>query len=208
MTNEFYKVPNWLYEAFPYGYFIAGILVLINFTNLWGIVSGLLLISAGVLVVAMRLNYRKTKKAEGTNASAFQIGTDDGGVLKLVWEKKYESGNPGIDEQHQKLFKLGNLLLNAILSGWPRANIVELMDKLIHETEHHFRSEEKLLESWDYLEVDKHKQIHQALLDDARALRDEVEEGTMTYASVLHFFVNDLIIQHIIQEDKRYFFLV
>lgn len=208
MTNEFYKVPNWLYEAFPYGYFVAGILVLINFNNAWGIVSGLMLISAGVLVVAMRINYRKVKKDDVKGSSSFQIGTEDGGVLKLVWDKKYESGNPGIDQQHQKLFKLGNLLLNAILSGWPRSNIVELMDKLIDETANHFKSEEMLLESWDYLELDKHKQIHQALLDDARSLRDEVEEGTMTYASVLHFFVNDLIIQHIIQEDKRYFFLV
>ena len=208
MANEFHKVPNFLYEAFPYGYFVAGILVLINFSNPWGIASGLLLISAGALVLAMRVNYRKSKKNEGLDAASLQIGTADGGVLKLVWDRKYESGNQGIDEQHKKLFKLGNLLLHAILTGWPRANIIELMDKLISEVEHHFASEEALLESWDYLEIDKHKRIHQALLDDAKALRDEVDEGTMTYASVIHFFVNDLIVQHIIQEDKRYFFLV
>ena len=91
----------------------------------------------------MRVNYRKSKKNEGLDAASLQIGTADGGVLKLVWDRKYESGNQGIDEQHKKLFKLGNLLLHAILTGWPRANIIELMDKLISEVEHHFASEDR-----------------------------------------------------------------
>ena len=76
---------------------------------------------------------------------------------------------------------------------------------LIEDTKHHFSSEEALLESWDYLEIEKHKEIHHNLLDDAYALREEIEKGHLSYRDVMNFFLNDLVIHHIVEEDRKYF---
>ena len=57
------KLPTWLYESLPYIYAAAGVVALWRLDDVIGEISGLLLISAGLVVANMRHEYRKILKA-------------------------------------------------------------------------------------------------------------------------------------------------
>jgi hypothetical protein len=57
------KLPTWLYESLPYIYAGAGAVALWRLDDVIGEISGLLLISAGLVVANMRHEYRKILKA-------------------------------------------------------------------------------------------------------------------------------------------------
>jgi hypothetical protein len=56
--------PEWLYEALPYVYGVAGIVTIANQGNVLSMVSGGLLVSAGVSTWWLRRSYRQEKKRE------------------------------------------------------------------------------------------------------------------------------------------------
>ena len=100
-----YKLPSWLYEALPYVYLASGILVMFVLDNNWGVFSGVVLVLAGATVSIMRLIYRRGPNGEGLSNRGnkiLEIETLESGSLQLVWNKKYESGNSGIDAQHME----------------------------------------------------------------------------------------------------------
>lgn len=55
-------LPNWIYEPLPYLYTGAGFIALLNLDTLVGKISGILLISAGVVVGYQRYEYRSFHK--------------------------------------------------------------------------------------------------------------------------------------------------
>lgn len=55
-------LPDWLYEPLPYIYALVGILTAYNLDMLLGRISGLLLISAGVIVWHLRFQHRREMK--------------------------------------------------------------------------------------------------------------------------------------------------
>jgi hypothetical protein len=55
----FKNIPDWLYEPLPYIYALAGIASIIMLDVTFGKISGVLLISAGVVIWNLRYTYRK-----------------------------------------------------------------------------------------------------------------------------------------------------
>ena len=55
----FKNVPDWLYEPLPYLYALAGIFSIITLDAVIGKISGVLLISAGVVIWHLRYTYRR-----------------------------------------------------------------------------------------------------------------------------------------------------
>ena len=62
---DFHK-PEWLYEALPYAYVMVGIATIANLGNTLSMVSGGLLISAGVFIWWMRRIHRQNQKRRET----------------------------------------------------------------------------------------------------------------------------------------------
>ena len=56
--------PEWLYEALPYVYGVAGIATIASQGNLLSIASGVLLVSAGVSIWWLRRSYRLEHKRD------------------------------------------------------------------------------------------------------------------------------------------------
>jgi hypothetical protein len=55
-------LPSWVYEPLPYVYGIAGVLSAYNLDSLMGRISGILLITAGIVVGYQRYEYRRFRK--------------------------------------------------------------------------------------------------------------------------------------------------
>lgn len=58
---DFHK-PDWLYEALPYVYVIAGIATIVSMDNALSKGSGVLLVSAGICIWWMRRSSRQNQK--------------------------------------------------------------------------------------------------------------------------------------------------
>jgi len=55
-------LPNWIYEPLPYLYAGAGVVAIMNLDTVIGRISGILLITAGLVVGYQRYEYRSFQK--------------------------------------------------------------------------------------------------------------------------------------------------
>jgi hypothetical protein len=56
------NIPDWLYEPLPYLYVLMGLIATIVLESLIGKISGVLLISAGLVIWNLRFTYRRRKR--------------------------------------------------------------------------------------------------------------------------------------------------
>lgn len=70
------------------------------------------------------------------------------------------------------------------------------------------KSEEELLETWNHPLTKEHKLAHQNLLTQANDMQEKLEEQTLSYQDVIDFYVNHLVLNHIIEKDKKFFFQI
>ena len=73
---DFHK-PHWLYEALPYVYVASGIATIVNLGSALSVLSGGLLISAGVFIGWMRRGYRLGQKRRATDRRAVERRATD-----------------------------------------------------------------------------------------------------------------------------------
>lgn len=130
------------------------------------------------------------------------------GFLELVWRKEYECGHPTVDVQHRHLFKLGNSLLDAVLTHQPKPDIERALDAFIDDVANHFMSEEQALEEEHIGVAESHREKHRQLLEKAEILRANFGEGAAGASEVLSFVVYDIIDGHISNEDGSWFALL
>jgi hypothetical protein len=69
--------PEWLYEALPYLYVLAGVVTITNLGNTLSLFSGGLLISAGVFIWWMRRSARQNQRRKADDRRAANRKTAD-----------------------------------------------------------------------------------------------------------------------------------
>lgn len=119
----------------------------------------------------------------------------------MEWKDEYKLGIPIIDEQHKKLFEISENLTYI-------HEINELKEIFLFLDEYlnfHFKTEEKLMEKYNYPYLEEHKKIHNELKE---KIEGYIELYFMGNSSVLDD-LEELIIQwietHILGEDKKYY---
>lgn len=125
--------------------------------------------------------------------------------VQLVWHTAYESGNSLIDTQHRTLFEQANTLFQAVLENSPKARIRSLVDSLILAIEQHFKDEESIFQHAEYSGWQYHQTIHSHLIKKAKNLNHRYDSGEIQESELLHFFLYELISQHVLIEDSKYF---
>lgn len=129
-------------------------------------------------------------------------------VIRLEWQEAYECGEPTIDQEHRRLFELGNELLNATFTAETAPDaFTAILDGLLAHIEMHFRDEEIILQDRGYSDLAAHKLIHAALLRRAEELKRDVVSGKVTLGGMVDFIANTVIAQHVFREDQKYFSL-
>jgi hemerythrin-like metal-binding protein len=212
MTKQEHFLPDWIYEAIPYVYFIIGLAVILVLRNNWAFFSGIAWMLAGMAVLTMRLKHRKalsrpgaTDAVHATGNRTLQIQRLDSGSIGLVWSKAYECGNTTIDQQHRSLFEKGNALLDAFSNKRKQHDLESSFDTLLHDIKKHFATEEEMLEVFDHPQARAHKQVHDDLLAKATTLRQMARDRKLTVGDLLGFIVNDLVLEHMTKDDRKFF---
>jgi len=127
------------------------------------------------------------------------------GFIRLEWSKAYECGEKRIDEQHRTLFKHANVLLTAMIARQDRTVCQQHLEELIYEVSEHFKTEEKLIGAVKFPHTQEHSQIHRELMDDAIRIARRHETGQLEIAEVFHFLAVQVVSQHLLNEDQKFF---
>lgn len=125
--------------------------------------------------------------------------------VRLSWHATYECGNPVIDEQHRGLFADANLLLEAVLSGRPEAEVATLVNTLVRNLVQHFKDEEAIIRAAGYPRAAEHAAIHSLLVDKAVLLVKHFHDGTLAIGELFQFLAHDMVARHMLGVDREFF---
>ena len=199
-------IPQSIYESLPYLYLAGGAIVMASLPNAWGIFSGLLLSSTGVVVWLLRRIYRRAScQPVGPRAweAAVQNGYRDAGLVPLAWSVEYERGHVTIDTQHRKLFERVNVLLNAILDEKPKLDVELLLDELIKDVSNHFTAEENLLVEASLPLTPEHQESHRTLLARCKEMAERYHNDEIKVGALFNFVARDAVSEHILKDDPK-----
>jgi hemerythrin len=119
--------------------------------------------------------------------------------VKFLWEERYSVGNSNLDQQHQRLFRIGNEIQDASIN-----EVKKYIMELYKYTREHFNCEEDHMKEIGFPDVKQHKEMHNALITKLNAI---AEKGFGTDESFNEFkvFLYDWLINHILNQDRKYF---
>ncbi len=122
----------------------------------------------------------------------------------INWDDKYSVKIKEIDNQHQKLVRLINLLHDAMKEGKGKQVVGKILNDLVDYTVFHFAYEEKLFDRYSYPGGQTHKLEHNDLVQKVKKyVNDFQSEKPILPMEVMNFLQNWLI-NHINGTDKKY----
>ncbi len=130
--------------------------------------------------------------------------------FELVWQASYASGHRMIDEEHQHLFVLVNRAIAEAIKV-PKRNgqhLTRALASLLEHIEAHFAHEEAILEACNFRGLQGHRKAHQYLLKRAREVKRASEKGPVPLGTLVEFLAQEVVLQHIVGADQKFFALV
>jgi len=119
----------------------------------------------------------------------------------VQWSQQYRTGNDGVDEQHQELFRLMNELYDAMKLGKGKDRVTSTLASLMEYTIHHFKSEERLMQDHSYPRFAAHKKIHDELTRRVQQLASDDRAGKVLSVDISEF-LSSWLSHHIDSTDK------
>lgn len=120
------------------------------------------------------------------------------------WSSDLALGVDAIDKEHHLQVALLDEIARAIDGQQPAPTVVELLDQLIEYTNAHFLAEQLMMRLHAYPLYAAHVAEHDALLADARRLRDAVARGDSEAARPLVDALARWLTTHIRGMDRTY----
>ena len=120
------------------------------------------------------------------------------------WNSKYELGIESIDSDHQKLVSIIDELIGALAEGKGKVITEPLLKKLEDYTISHFRREEFLLKSANYVDLESHVRQHQLFIEKIKEFQQKHKSGTEGVAIEMMKFLKEWLVNHIMVIDKKY----
>jgi diguanylate cyclase (GGDEF)-like protein/hemerythrin-like metal-binding protein len=151
-----------------------------------------------------RVEFLPTPSAPPSTANLITTGSRS--VVHLTWMPAYACGEPDIDTEHRELLRLSNQLLEVALSrDTSPANLSAAFDVVLRKLAAHFRHEEAILHECGYLDLEEHREMHQTILEHARALRGQADSNSITVGKLVDFLVVEAISQHMLEADREFY---
>ena len=122
-------------------------------------------------------------------------------VIYFKWTSDMEIGHPEIDEQHTKLFMLGEAVVESLTNADEKKLTVAQLQAFIVFAQEHFKFEEGLMRSAGYPGADQHAKYHSSLLTELRTYCFKAQRGLHTNP-VGRFFLWNWIVPHIDSADR------
>lgn len=121
----------------------------------------------------------------------------------LLWDDTLSVQIDEIDEDHQRLVEVFNLLNQSISNQDDSNYIAALIDELIKLTVYHFSHEERLMTKYDYQGLEEHKKEHNELIESALQLQKKFESQNNTVNEEDIEFLEHWLTGHILGADME-----
>lgn len=127
----------------------------------------------------------------------------------FIWKREFELLIPAIDNQHKRLFEIGNrideLLVNHAEGDDNYDEIIEVIKSLEDYTIYHFKVEEDLFVKYNYTEYVKHKKEHDGFIEYLHTFDlDSIHENQGEFLNDLLGKIVNWVFNHIITTDYLY----
>ncbi len=120
----------------------------------------------------------------------------------VSWSKEIETEILWQDYQHKELVSQIHILYNAIMNKKDINQVQEIFQFLDVYVKDHFGIEEQYMDVYDYPEKDNHLAEHMSFIKNYQSMK-EMYNKTRTSVSTLCFDLNEWIINHIKNADKK-----
>ncbi len=118
---------------------------------------------------------------------------------KYVWTEALSTGEPTVDQHHQKLFDLINALMDAMQTGQGKVAIESVLSELAEYVDLHFSYEEQCMEKYQCPVAGKNKKAHDKFVETFDALWEDFRHNGATTELVLRVQkeMGDWLVKHI-----------
>ncbi|MBF0357054.1 MAG: hemerythrin family protein [Magnetococcales bacterium] len=128
---------------------------------------------------------------------------------KLLWKDEYMTGVTEIDDQHKILVHALNEASDKLSGNFQIATMERIVQDLLSYAIYHFEEEETLMEKFDYEnssneDYKKHLNQHRSFSTKVVEVHKGLKVGTPVPASELLDFLNQWLINHILNTDKKF----
>lgn len=120
----------------------------------------------------------------------------------VKWTPDLSIDNSLIDEQHQKLFDIVNILIKNVDGN--QELIKKTLVDLKTYCELHFSAEEAILEERNYPGLEDHKFEHRFFIRRVSSFHKEVVDENKKLSEKMIEFLGDWVKHHILEEDLDY----
>ena len=204
------RLPDPIYQLMPFIHISCGLCACFYLRSVLAVISGMLLILAGILTLILRYRNRNGTGKDTKNIILLQSQEKDSNdlLLKMRWRKSYESGNAVIDEQHRMLHELGGELVGKAIKQIDKDSLLEIrmmFDNMVKHLTEHFTAEEALICKIKHPNYETHKERHRSLLSKCEVIAGKFSSGHLPTREILDFIVTDLIADHLRKDDVIFF---
>lgn len=126
----------------------------------------------------------------------------------IIWNDSFLTGVPEIDEQHHILVNTLNEANARLAENYETKLLEQITHDLLSYALYHFETEEELMLEYGYQEECSddnaaHLRQHRAFSAQVVAVRDDLKAGNLISREALLGFLNNWLVDHILNTDKR-----
>jgi hemerythrin-like metal-binding protein len=122
----------------------------------------------------------------------------------FTWKESFNTNIPEIDFQHQHIFRVFNLLYDAVQMSKDNDSVNKLLRDMNDYSTFHFHAEEKIMGQFGYAglesQIKEHKYYMEEMAHLSRAFDDKNDSACMSLLQ----FLKDWLLNHILQEDLKF----
>ncbi|MGK5082995.1 bacteriohemerythrin [Bdellovibrionota bacterium FG-1] len=131
-------------------------------------------------------------------------GSNSGPKLLFEWRPEFNIGISSVDEQHQKIANLANLIHISLRTGMRRPNfIIDLISEMDDYIKEHFSDEERLMREMNYPGLAEQQKEHHEFIKKTREAHEEFSNSVFDVKGLLNFIVK-WFIDHIQGTDRDF----
>ena len=123
----------------------------------------------------------------------------------VIWCDLFSIKNENIDRQHQQLLEITNRFHQLMKNGPNSDSIYNTLNELIEYAQVHFADEEDFMRQIGYPAdgIQQQHQAHEKMISDIFQLNEDLASGKRQTLFDLEVFLNEWLIKHILDMDKK-----
>lgn len=124
----------------------------------------------------------------------------------IEWTDEFNVGNELIDRQHQKWIAIYNKAHDRMMSMSDeefRSTGADAIEEMVEYGRYHFSAEENLMAEVEFAELERHKELHRAFMDQVERTRRDMRQGKYVLNSEVIKTIENWLVHHILNEDQK-----